>query len=323
MNTLKKTVIAGLCVFTGIGSAFAFNTFEQLAQKQMREYLKERNYDTRVREDDHSLNFLVGENLFWLTFEGDANGMLYTLHRRPIKFDGEKRREAEVKRDCEDALRVVSIINAEQTYKAYLEGTKVNFEFPVYASSASEYQKVFPKVLKTLNSVNMDDFKKEMKQARSTNEELAKRMVGESLGCIVVEQPRKSGPNMVGEKGGVEVEALDVCAVDKNDKVVYPYGEYIYQDKLQFLKPRLKLSALKPGNYNIGIQIITPDDMVMVPEMGERMTMSALVEIGKKAQTIEFDSFGTTEPGFWENAPYKIVIFVDGKEVHSQTVKVL
>ena len=323
MKNLTKAALAGLCLMMACGSSHAFNVYEKTAQTQMNSYLNSLNYDTQIKQDDQSINFMVGENIFWLTVEGDKDGMLYTLHRRPIKLDEIGKDKNALDSMKEDAIRSAVSISAKNPYKAYVDGYKVKFEFPVYASSVAEYKKVFPLVLKSLNKVSMKQFDEEMKNAKKSNNSNGNSKVSDSLDCIVLEQPEKS-KSSTAKSGDVYVNGIDISSVDKSGQVLIDYDDIKYRDKMQFMKPRIKVSANKEGRYSIGVKIYNPDGKLLVPAKGEKLTMVCDVDLRKKPQIVELDSFGTSDSSFWQgNKNYKVVIVYDGKDIDSREFTIL
>ncbi len=328
MKNLIKNIIPALMLLLIPGSAYSLNNYELVAQKSMNEYLKKRNYETKILEKDQSINFMVNGNLFWLTIEGNANHMLYTLHRRPIKLtENATPEEAALLR--EKAIYAVNAMNIANPYKSFLNGDKVEFEFPVYALSPGEYQAVFPMILKKLDEVSMDNFKLRMLAATQTTDSIHNYWQG-SGGAIsakdrlVVKQPvTTSSHNAKKTSGKTALSNPLIQSVDKRGNVLVPYGEILYQDKIQFLQPKISASSDKNNFYELGVQIVTPDGKIMVPSIEEDMTMTISAELGKKEKVVEFGSFGSAEEAIWKPGKYTVIFFVNGEEALRQTVNIL
>lgn len=323
MKRFIKVILSLIILFATSGKAVALNAFEQNAQKQMNDYLRSHNYETRIMKDDNSINFMVGENIYWLTFKGDASGVLYTLHRRPIRLGEKNTSRTELNRLREKALNAAASMNAANDYKAYLKGNQVEFEFPVYATSPVEYQKVFNKVLSSLKRISMADFESEMKKATHTTDSIHRYWENYAPDKFVVRQPAYSNKPVIKPKGRVMASNPVVRSVDMGGRVLIPYGEIIYQDKMQFIQPRLTVMTDKPDTYRMSVKIINPDGKTMVSAKDDDMTLILPVEIGKKEKEIEFGTFGSTNNSTWKPGKYTLVFFSEGEEVARQTVNIL
>lgn len=325
MNTLQKLAFAALITASVSGTCSALNTFEQHAQTQMKEFL-DKTYDTRIRNDDQSINFMVGENLFWLTMEGNATSMLFTLHRRPIRLDDVKTMtDEELSIEKERAIYAADELSANNPYKAFLRGNRVEFEFPVYATSAVEYKKVFHAVLESLNKVSLKEFKELMAKAKITIEgRKALNPKKAKSDKMVLQQPVRM-PNTGGQKqdANVKISRISVRSVDKAGNESIPYGEMMYQNRLQFLQSKLMATADKAGYYEIGMQIINPQGQLMVPSENSDMTAVVTTELKRGNKDIVFDPFGSEDVSVWEPGTYTLVYFVNGKEVFRQPINVL
>lgn len=328
MKHLIKNIIPALMLILIPGTANSLNNYEQMAQKSMNEFLKRRNYETKILEKDQSINFMVNGNLFWLTFEGNANGMLYTLHRRPIKLT-ENTPAEEAAQLREKAVYAANAMNAANPYKAYLNGDKVEFEFPVYALSPVEYQAIFPLILKKLDEVKLDKFKVLMNEAARVTDSIHNYWKGSTGTAVaknrlVVKQPVSStSHNAPKNPGKVVLSNPLIQSVDKRGDVLVPYGEILYQDKMQFMQPKISASADKGNIFELGVQIITPDGKTMVPAIEEDMSLTTSIELGKKEKVVEFGSFGSAEEPIWKPGKYTVIFFVNGEEALRQTVNIL
>lgn len=317
MKNLKKFALAAACVMCVSGSGFAWNQFEKTAQNEINNYLR-KNYDTRVRDDDHSVNFVVDKNIYWLTFEGDANGMLYTLHRRPIKLSKEGQSASELNELRENATFAASRINGEKPYKVFVKGDQVQFEMPVFAASPEDYKKIFPRVLSTLRSINQDDFKRVMKQSEVVTDSIHNHWQNYAPGKIVVSQPQTQSPSSAVVGGYVQMFEPLVSSVDANGMTLIDYNKPLYRDKLKFAKARVVAKTDKAGTYNMALKIVNPDGKVLVPNKNSSYTVSMPVELSKKDKTIEFAPFGSNDSKLWKPGTYTFVFFVDGKEMMRQ-----
>ena len=325
MNNIRKTAVCVLAAIVAAGSASAFNSFEKLAQKNMDTYLRNhQNYETKIIEKDQSLNFMVGENIFWITFEGDADGMLYTLHRRPIRLESKDISEKELNMRKEKALRVISKMNSENPFKAVLRGNQVDFEFPVYASGGAEYQKVFPIVLKTLNTVSLDSFTEEMK--KMTLESDSVQPIGETMqtrNIIVVEQPSSLSGQVARSNGKVTMSNPMFQSVDKRGNVLIPYGDLLYQDNMQFLQASVEALADKGEQYTLSLQIVTPDGKTFVPSNDADMTVTQMADLSKKEKTVTFFPFGSDNNLIWKPGKYTVIFYVNGNEAIRRSINIL
>lgn len=329
MKNLLKNIGIALILLMIPGSALSLNNYELSAQKSMNEYLKRKNYETKILENDQSINFMVNGNLFWLTVEGNANGILYTLHRRPIKLTKNSTSKEEAALLCEKAIYAVNAMNAVNPYKTYLKGDRIEFEFPIYAITPGEYQTIFPIVLKKLNEVNQDHFRLRMEEATITTDSIHNYWQS-SAGAnfvkdrLVVKQPVSSLNRKTKKADSKTILSTPLIqSVDKYGNVLIPYGEILYQDKMQFMQSKISASADKNDFYELSVQIITPDGKTMVPSAEDNMTITTEFKLGKKENIVEFTPFGSVDEVIWKPGKYTVIFFVNNEEALRQTVNIL
>lgn len=321
MKTLKKLTLAA-CLVGIVGQAYAWNSFESNAQKEINTYLR-KNHDTRLRDDDHSVNFVIDGNIYWITFEGDANGMLYTLHRRPIKLSEKDQKAEDFNARRENAVYAVDRINATKPYKAFIQGDQVMFEMPVFAATPDDYKKIFPRVLRTMKEINVDDFKRTMNQVKVVTDSVHKHWSGYAPGRQVVPQPSDFKPSVTQTDGTVRLSSPLVSSIDRAGNLLIDYNQPIYRDKVKFMQVKVKANATKAGNYTLGLKIINPKQETMVPSKNHSSSVIMPVELPKKEKEVIFAPFGSTENGVWVPGEYTLVFTVDGKEMLRQKINVM
>ena len=317
MKRINYILIAALCILTGVSQAFGakMSVKEKNAQKVVNDYLtNELGYTTKITADDNAVNFQAKGVLFWITFEESDKGILYTLHRRPIKMESPNDNNEKNSRRIENAIQTANLMNAVNAYKTYVTGNKVDFVFPVYAESAAEYTKVFPMVFKSLGNAK-DSFDSLYDRGKEKSDSIHEYWAVNDPNSIVVPQPQK--PNILSTPN-LTISEVDFRIVDENGAEISPYGKSIRKSELLFIQPQVTVSASKKGVYHIGMTITTPDGRIMLPSVKADRTAVTTCEVDKKPTAVPLATFGSKDGDIWEAGEYKVV-FYEGNNILKET----
>lgn len=328
MKQLRKTILASLCATLLCGSlpARGFNDAERAAMTSMKEYLRTKGISSSVDSKDNSLNFLRKDSqgreiLYWITFEGNATSMLFNLHRKPIKMVSEKDDPERTSRRLENATLAAEYVTARNAYKAFVNSGKVEFQFPVYAADARDYQKVFNKVLSALGDAQ-SSFDACYKRAKAYNDSVHMYWQRNDTSKIVVPQPVKGDVKAV---KNLSISGIQMRNVDASGAVISDWDEGLRKSKARFIQPRVIMSSAKNGTYKVGVKIITPGGKTLVPTPQSVFSTITTVQIPKANKAAEYEllKFGDREGSVWEAGEYRILFYEDDREIYDDSFTIL
>lgn len=320
MKRIKSLILTAICVVLAAGSASAFTSAERAAQLAVNNYLKKQGYSTKIDDKDQSVNFQYKSNLFWVTFEESNNGVLYTLHRRPLKLDDENKDDKEkLARQIEIAMIAADWVNSKYAYKTFVTGSRINFEFPTFASTPDDYIKVFPSVLKALAPAK-DNFDAQWKKAKERSDSIHNYWASNDPNTIVVPQ---LNPQVKQASNNLIVTGVDFKVVDEGGRDISGYGQSIRKSDIRYIQPQITIQAPKKGMYNIGMLIVDPEGKKLLPEAKANRTSVTTVEIDKKPTTVELNSFGSKSGSFWKAGEYTVTFYDGDQEIKRTTFTIL
>lgn len=317
-----------VCALLSCGSLLArnLNDAERAAQISMKEYLKNKGISSSIDNKDNSLNFLRKDSkgheiLYWITFDGNASGMLFNLHRKPIKMVSERDDKARTSRRLENATLAAEYVTARNDYKAFVNAGKVEFQFPVYAATAQDYQKVFSRVLAALGDAQTS-FDACYKKAKAYNDSVHMYWQRNDTSKIVVPQvvhkDAKSVKNLV--VTGIQIRNLDADGV-----VISDWDEGLRKSKARYIQPRVTMASSKNGTYKVGVRIITPGGKTLVPTVQSVFSTITTVQVPKANKTADYEllQFGSKSGDIWEAGEYRILFYEDDREIYNDSFTIL
>lgn len=308
-----------ICMISTVNVAYAVTQAERDAQAAFRAYLSSKRVNSKIDDKDNSVNFQYKNKLFWVTFKESGGVMLYTLHRAPIKMESDKQSREMNARRIENATIATSYLNAKTDYKAFVNGSRVEFVFPVFAANTEEYSKVFMTILKNMESVQ-EQFDKCYKVAKHTSDSIHNYWSQNDTSIIVVPQPSSE---QIASTKNLAISKVDFRIVDENGNPISEYGESIRRSDIKFIQPQITVKASKKGLYHIGVVITTPRGKKLLPSQNSVRTMISTVEVDKKGKAIDLGSFGSKTGDFWRAGEYKVSFYEDGNLIKTTTFNVL
>lgn len=317
-----RTLIATLMTLIFVsGSAFAFNSSEQAAQTAFVNYLKTKRIPSKVDDKDNSVNFYDGKVLFWVTFDGSATGMLFTLHRAPINMKSAKDPADKNARRLENAYRAADFMNLNNNFKTVVRGSKVEFLFPVYAASTEDYVKVFDRILRNFDNCK-EYFDECYNKAKAYNDSVHKYWMENDTAYMVVEQ--NINISKTSDKApALLISKVDFRNVDRLGNPISGYADNKYKKDMRYIQPKVTVKATKKGIYRISTRIETPNGKILVPNRDSKMTTVSTVEVGKNDGEIELDPFGDDTGKMWLPGTYNVIFYEDGKVINRSSFNIL
>ena len=330
MKTIKSLIVAALLGLFITNTANALNPAETFAQTAFRQYLTSIGIANDIDKKDNSVNFLQRENrddvLYWVTFEsvGNAN-ILYTLHRRPIKMESTESTAEKNARRIEIASLAVNYMNANNPFKAYVNGNKVEFVYPILASSPDDYAKVFKKALESMKNAKKS-YDACHERAKIKTDSIHNYWTENNPNTIVVKQ---NGSAATQQSNNLTISSVEFRNVNDKNTVISDYGQSIRKSELQFIQPQVTIKATSKGVYHIGVVIITPDGKTLVPSNDTKRTILTTTEVDKKDKAIDLGIFGakggklSNDKDLWQAGEYQVIFYENDREIKRTSFNVL
>lgn len=326
MKNLKKIFAIAMCVLLSSSSAFALNDIERAAQLSMKEFLRSKGISSSIDPKDNSLNFLRKDSkgheiIYWITFDGNATCMLFNLHRKSIKMISEKDDKQKASRKLENARLASEYVTAANDYKAFVNGNKVEFQFPVYAASVADYQKVFMKILGAFNGVQQS-YDNCYRKAKAYNDSVHMFWQKNDTSKLVVRQAVRNDEKAT---KNLMISNIQIRNVDNEGNEIPGWEKGLRGSKAKYLQPVVTLASTKKGTYKVGVKIITPKGKTLVPTRESVFSTITTIEVPKdnKAADYELLKFGVNNSDFWDAGEYKIIFYEDDRQIFDDTFTIL
>lgn len=309
-----------LSLFSGLSAyAVKLNESEKQAQKNLIEYLRSKKYTPSIDSNDQSVCFKRNNTLYWIELKGDANMMLYTLHRNGIKFaladDPKASRKAEV------AMMAANMINETHVIKAYQKGGTVRFCMSMYASNTDAFNEAFTSQMKDFDKVK-EDFDRYYKLCKVKVDSIHSYWYDLDTTSVVIEQKVMAKAH---DNRNLEISRIAVRNVDNNDNIISDYDQGIRKSKASFLQEKVMLKADNAGVYKVGVKLYTPDGKLLLPSKDARFTTITTIKVPKANKEAEYDllKFGSRDPKDWDAGEYKIEFYEDDTCIYTDAINIL
>ncbi|MDE6271748.1 MAG: hypothetical protein K2M31_01935 [Muribaculaceae bacterium] len=316
---LAVAVLAG-CM--GVSAKKAWGVVERKAQTEVQNYLKAQGFETEIDDEDHALLFRQSGIVYWITFESDntGGGVLYTLHRTPIKLIKDGDSKDKISR-ITDVMAVASNIqNKEYAYKTYAVSGRAYIEFPIYASTPTDYIKQLRNVLESMENAQKD-YQASYKQAEQQVDSLRRYWSSNDPGLLVLPQ---AAADKAYHKGLLTLQKVTVGSVDAKGQTLVDFEGMMKRDLMKFIVEKVTVTAKTSGEYLIGVKIYNPQNRLIVSAKGQEYTVSQEVKISKaeKEQTFTLPVFGTEDSNFWMPGDYRIEVYGNGEQIGRKTFNI-
>lgn len=314
------TLAVGLTLALGTQAQKATVTpLQEKAQKSIMDALRAKGFSPSIDTEDQSVCFNSGGVFYWITIEGKNAPLLYTIHRRSIKFSDDK--DQLLARKKEIAEKAANKVSAQTQVKAYLDGNKVDFVFPMYAQTPDDFGKVLYKGIEAFKGVK-EKFDQGYMASKASVDSIHRYWNQVDTSCIVIPQP-KVAEALVASK--ITAKGIEARVVDGKDQVVSEYNKSIRKSKCFFLQEKLTLTAEKTGVYKIGVKLYAPNGKLLVPEAGAKYTTTTLVHVAKanKEAAYELNKFGADDSKVWKAGEYKIEFYNEDELIYSDAINIL
>lgn len=280
------------------------------AQKSLIEYLRSSGISASVDPEDNSVCFrLKGqESLYWITFEGEGP-VLYTIHRKGIKFD----KDTTFVPAC--ARIACNEVNKKHNIKCVYDNKRVEFLMQTFAKDPSDFHGGLKEMLKSFKDVD-ETFKSEYEKAHKKWLEEKEK----------VNQPDPLPAPKLGHSP-LEISRISFANFDMAGNMISDYDEPLRKSNCRCVKTKVNVASKEKGLFKLGIKIYNPDNKPMVLSKGNEYAATQNIEIKKtgKPIPIELPSYGSDREDFWKAGEYRVEIydFETGVLIASETFNLL
>lgn len=311
--------VALLCGEIAVAQNVTLNETQRKAQKSIAEFLRSKHYSPSIDTNDQSVCFKKDDVLYWITFEGNSSPLLYTIHRKGIKFASDK--DNTLNRRREIAEKAANMVCAQRVVKAYMSGNKVDFCLPIYAATPEDFQQVFNAGMAAFNNIKQV-FDNNYKKGRVIADSI--HSYWNNLDTTVVVVPQNNITEMVRQRN-LTISSFSVRVVDARGSIVSDYDKSIRKNNCRYLQERVELTAKNDGVYKLGVKLYTPEGKLLVPNKDARFTTITSVNVPKanKVSTYELLKFGSDNGKIWKAGEYKIEFYEDDTMIYSSTINIL
>ena len=116
-----------------------------------------------------------------------------------------------------------------------------------------------------------------------------------------------------------EVYTADVVNVDKDDQILTEYGLDIKSADTQYINTSLTMIVYEDGDYEIGVQFITPDGNVSKAENDDSpYSYTTTLHLNQQQTSYIPGGWGSPNPGTWAPGDYQIVFFYKDKPFYAK-----
>lgn len=320
MKKIYSILMVAICGLFAAPDSSAITRAEHEAQTAVNDYVRSLGWEAKIDKSDNSVNFRRKDILYWITFEEKEKGILYTLHRKTIKMDSENLEKEKIAQRVEISVIASNFMNNKFPFKTFVNGSKVEFVFPVFAATPEDFNKVFQSMLNTMVDLQKE-FDRSYDRAKLVSDSIHDYWRNNDPKQLVIPQP---GNEDAPESGNnLTITSVDFKVVDYNRNNISGYGENIRKADIKFIQPMVKVQAAKKGKYEIGMCIYTPDGKMLVPYRGAKRTSVTTVDVTTKPEYKELNDFGDKDGTFWSAGEYKVVFYEDNRVIKETSFNVL
>lgn len=307
-----------LMAVNGMAQNVTLNDVQKKAQRATFDYLRTKKYAPSIDTNDQSVCYKTGDVLYWITFEGNSAPLLYTIHRKPVKFAKD---DSKLNQKLEIAGKAANMVCAESIGKAFVNGSKVEFCLPVYAATPEDFQKVFDRSMNALSNIKKL-FDEKYKVGRHIADTIHRYWNSLDTTSIVV--PQNNVPGTIPTKN-MYIKGISVRVVDADGTVISDYDKGIRKSTCRFLQEKVTLSATKEGVYKLGVKLYTPDGKLLLPTKNSRFTTITTIDVQKSNKPAEYEllMFGSNNGKLWKAGEYKIEFYEDDMNIYSDAINIL
>lgn len=308
MKTIRIIVaVIGLCLSMNVMAQNPLTEDGSKAQKALVEHLRTVGLTPSIDTRDNSVCFKSNGVFYWVTFD-DNSPVLYTIHRKGLKFD----EDSAFKPSC--ARVACNEVNLKHKIKCTYKDKRIEFMMQTYAKNPSDFHGGFQRMLAAFKDVDVT-FKTTYDKAF---DKWKKDSIDENK-PIIPDTPISNSP--------LKITYIAFGNFDAKGNVISDYNMPLRKSAIKFIIASIDVLSQEKGIFKLGMKIFNPDGKAMIATKGVDYCSTTNVEIKKanKAQNCELDPFGSDAKDFWKAGEYKVEIydFEKGVQLYSTTFNVL
>lgn len=306
-NLRIMTLTALMALSMGTMAQKPLTDEQSKAQKALMEYLRLAGLQPTVDTKDNSVCFKREGVFYWVTID-EGSPVLYTIHRKGLKFDN----ETTFKPSC--AKVACNEVNRKHKVKCVYNEKRVEFLAQTYAMTPTDYQGGFFRTLFAFKDVDAT--------FKSTYEKAFDKWQKDS-----VEANRPIIPEGAVGNSPLTVSDIAFGSFDAQGNALADFNQPLRKNSCRYIKARVKVSSTEKGLFKLGMKITNPDGKPMVATKGMDYSSTGNIELKKPKKDTEatLAPFGTDKPDFWKAGEYKVAIydFEKGVQLFTTTFNIL
>jgi hypothetical protein len=296
------TLIVAACLSLAAMAQDQLSEAAAKAQRSLIEYLRSNDLSATIDTRDNSVNFKYKNVFYWVTFD-DNGPVLYTIHRKGIKFDT----DTAFKPEC--AMVACNAVNSKHKIKSIYKDRKVEFILQTYAKDPTDFQNGLRKMLLAFNHVD-DTFK-------SAYDKAFDQWKADSIKNnqpIVLPYATGTSP--------LSVQTVSFANFDMAGNMISDYDRPMRKNNCRNVKTKVTVTSREKGLFKLAIKIYDPNGKPMLIAKGNEYAASQNIEIKKinKPEQFELPAYGTDNENFWKAGEYKVEIYDFEKGILLETV---
>jgi len=288
------------------------NSAETQARREVQAYLNSRNISNQIDNEDQTLAFRYGEVLYWVTFKGNKDKMLYTLSRNFIWVVDPDNKKKDFTALMDQANFTANYINRHSPVKATCEKGIMNFTLQAYYATPGEFNAALTNNLGLFKDIK-NLYGKGKHYAKTKCDSIQDHWLNYHPDVVVIEQPKanRSLNTAPAIKLEADVNSFAIQSLDASGATIIPAGSSLYCDRCMYLQACLKVKGNEKGDATIGVKIINPDGKLMVGNASDTYTLTTYTEVDKKygKKALLFSAFGATDTSTWKPGEYTIEFY--------------
>ena len=117
------------------------------------------------------------------------------------------------------------------------------------------------------------------------------------------------------------INKVEIANVDDNDNIVTNFGDVLYSSVTQFLTPKLYITPILEGEFEIGVKFYSPDGF-SEGSHSSSYTYKQTLSVDRNTTFQIMNGYGIGIPGNWGPGDYKIEFYYNDEMIFSYAFKV-
>lgn len=118
------------------------------------------------------------------------------------------------------------------------------------------------------------------------------------------------------------ITKVEMANSDYNGTIITNYGDVIYSSVTQYLKPKLYITPISEGKFEIGVKLYSPDGFSKGKTTTSSYTYTDNMSLDRNTTYLILTGWGSTKSGNWNAGDYKIEFYHNNEMLYSHDFKV-